>query len=81
MAHFVEQRDRPNASPTARAGATGRAESAHAGFRRPVHRPGGRVRLLWLAGHQGVEGARHQGRADEPKHRLWCVLCVLLHAL
>mmetsp|Transcript_32224 Transcript_32224/g.96964 ORF Transcript_32224/g.96964 Transcript_32224/m.96964 type:complete len:489 (+) Transcript_32224:942-2408(+) len=39
------------------------------GLGRFVDRPGGRVRLLRLASHQGAERGRHRGRAHQPEHR------------
>ena len=37
-------------------------------FGRPVHRPGGRVRLQRQPGHQGAQGARLPGHPHEPQH-------------
>ena len=45
-------------------------QGTSAGQRRPVHRPGGRVRLQRQPGHQGAQGARAEGGAHEPQHRV-----------
>ena len=44
-------------------------EGAAARLGRALDRPGGRVRLLGLAGDQGAQGGGAAGRAHEPQHR------------